>query len=102
MHSDWGRDMSPGIQLAEEIREGCLEEAMAILILKKLTSKGGHGYGWWPGQRTSCPRQEGNHSNERPSLCLVDINPLPGEEIPRQCYLILFPYHMTSSVSERG
>lgn len=41
MHSDQGRDMSPGIQLAEEIREGCLEEAMAILILKKLTRQRG-------------------------------------------------------------
>lgn len=33
--------MSPGIQLAEEIREGCLEEVIAILILKKLTRQRG-------------------------------------------------------------
>lgn len=65
-------------------------------------AKEGHGYGWWPGQRASCPRQEGNQSNERPSFCLVDTNPLPSEEIPGQCYFILSPGHTTSSISGRG
>ena len=78
MHSDWGHDMSPGIQLAEEIREGCLEEVMAVLILKKLSrQRKGMGMAGGPGREHHVPDKKGT-TVMKGHLCLLLIQtPFP-------------------------
>ena len=78
MDSDWGHDMSPGIQLAEEIREGCLEEAMAILILKKLTrQRRGMGMAGGPGREHHVPDKKGTRVMKGHLSVLLIQTPFP-------------------------
>ena len=78
MDSDWGYDMSPGIQLAEEIREGCLEEAMAILILKKLTrQRSGMGMAGGPGREHHVPDKKGTRVMKGHLCVLLIQTPFP-------------------------